>query len=210
MKIIEKNCIEFIDELSSKSPVPGGGGASALVGAIGIALGNMVANLTIGKKKYKEYEEEIKELLDEAKHLERELLEMVDEDAKCFMPLSKTYGLPSNTEEEKKYKEETMEKVLKEACEVPYRAAKTCYRAIKIHQSMVDKSSKIVISDIGVGVQCLRSCLLGSQLNVKINTMSMKDREYAEKISKEVNEITDEGIRICDEVFERVIEIMEG
>ena len=210
MKIVDKNCVEFIDVLSSKEPVPGGGGAAALVGAVGVALGNMVANLTIGKKKYKEYEELIKELLIEAKEIERDLIGMIDEDAKCFMPLSQTYGLPTSTEDERKYKAERMDVVLKEACRVPYKAALACDKAIKIHQELVNKTSRIVISDIGVGVQCLRACLLGSQLNVKINTRDMKDRAYAEEISREVNDIVDEGVKICDEVFERVIEIMEA
>ncbi|WP_414698024.1 cyclodeaminase/cyclohydrolase family protein [Peptacetobacter sp. AB845] len=209
MNIVDKSCVEFIEVLSSREPVPGGGGAAAFVGAIGVALGNMVANLTIGKKKYAEYEDEIKELLREAKEIEAELLSMVDRDAECFMPLSQTYGLPTSTEEEREYKTKRMEVVLKQACEIPYKAAKVCFRAIKIHEDIVDKSSKIVISDIGVGVQCLRACLLGSKLNVKINTKSMKDREYADKISKEVNEIVEDGIAICDQVFERVIEIME-
>ena len=209
MNIVDKSCVEFIEVLSSREPVPGGGGAAAFVGAIGVALGNMVANLTIGKKKYAEYEEEIKELLKEAKEIEAELLSMVDRDAECFMPLSQTYGLPTSTEEEREYKTKRMEVVLKQACEIPYKAAKVCFKAIKIHENIVDKSSRIVISDIGVGVQCLRAGLLGSKLNVKINTKSMKDREYADKISKEVNEIVEEGIAICDQVFERVVEIME-
>ena len=97
MNIVDKSCVEFIEVLSSREPVPGGGGAAAFVGAIGVALGNMVANLTIGKKKYAEYEEEIKELLKEAKEIEAELLSMVDRDAECFMPLSQTYGLPTST-----------------------------------------------------------------------------------------------------------------
>ena len=209
MKIVDKNCVEFIDILSSKEPVPGGGGAAALVGAVGVALGNMVSNLTIGKKKYKEYEDLIRELLVEAKEIERELIDMIDEDAKCFMPLSQTYGLPTSTEEEREYKAERMDVVLKEACKVPYKAALACDRAIKIHRELVNKTSRLVISDIGVGVQCLRACLLGSHLNVKINTRDMRDREYAEKISKEINEIVNKGIKICDEVYERVIEIME-
>ncbi|WP_300277648.1 cyclodeaminase/cyclohydrolase family protein [Peptacetobacter sp.] len=209
MKIVDKSCVEFIEVLSSKEPVPGGGGGAAFVGAIGVALGNMVANLTVGKKKYKEFEEEIKEVLIEAKKIEKELLSMVDKDAEYFMPLSRAYKLPTETEEQRAYKSQKMEIVLKQACEIPYKSAKTCFKAIKIHEKIVDKSSRLVISDIGVGIQCLRACLLGSKLNVKINTKSMKDREYADKISKEVNSIVEEGIYICDQVFDRVLEIME-
>ena len=107
MKISEKTCVEFVNLLASKSAVPGGGGAAALVGAIGMALGSMVCNLTIGKKKYAEYEDSVKEILVKAGEIEEKLLSMIDEDANNFLPLSKAYGLPTSTEEEKKIKEET-------------------------------------------------------------------------------------------------------
>ena len=113
MKISEKTCVEFVNLLASKSAVPGGGGAAALVGAIGMALGSMVCNLTIGKKKYAEYEDSVKEILVKAGEIEEKLLSMIDEDANNFLPLSKAYGLPTSTEEEKKIKEETMENALK-------------------------------------------------------------------------------------------------
>ena len=115
-KIAEKSCIGFVDVLASKAPVPGGGGAAALVGAIGMALGSMVCNLTTGKKKYAQYEEAIQEILVKAGKLQEELLSMIDKDAEGFYPLSKAYGLPTSTEEEKQYKAETMEKCLKVAC----------------------------------------------------------------------------------------------
>ena len=102
MKISEKTCVEFVNLLASKSAVPGGGGAAALVGAIGMALGSMVCNLTIGKKKYAEYEDRVKEILVKAGEIEEKLLSMIDEDANNFLPLSKAYGLPTSTEEEKK------------------------------------------------------------------------------------------------------------
>jgi len=127
MKISEKSCIEFVEVLASKSAVPGGGGAAALVGAIGMALGSMVCNLTIGKKKYAEYEESVKEILVNAGQIEKNLLNMIDQDAECFLPLSKAYGLPTSTEEEKKIKEETMENALKVACEVPISIVRVCF-----------------------------------------------------------------------------------
>ena len=104
-KIAEKSCIGFVDVLASKAPVPGGGGAAALVGAIGMALGSMVCNLTTGKKKYAQYEEDIQAILGKAKTLQDQLLEMIDKDAEGFFPLSQAYGLPANTDEEKAAKE---------------------------------------------------------------------------------------------------------
>ncbi|WP_042276952.1 cyclodeaminase/cyclohydrolase family protein [[Clostridium] dakarense] len=204
MKIAEKTCVEFVDVLASKSAVPGGGGAAALVGAIGMALGSMVCNLTIGKKKYAEYEESVKEILNKAGKIEKDLLEMIDKDAECFLPLSKAYGLPKSTEEEIKIKEETMEKALKVACEVPISIVRVCFKAIKLHEDLVDKGSKLAISDVGVGVQCLRAAILSGQLNVVININSIKDEEYVNKVKNEVDELVKEGVRICDEVYAKV------
>lgn len=204
MKISEKTCIEFVNVLASKSAVPGGGGAAALVGAIGMALGSMVCNLTMGKKKYAEYEESVNEILVKAREIEKKLLSMIDKDAENFLPLSKAYGLPNSTEEEKKIKEEIMENALKVACEVPIDIVRVCFDAIKLHEDLVDKCSKLAISDVGVGVQCLRAAILSGKLNVVININSIKDMEYVEAIRKEVNSVVEEGVKICDEVYAKV------
>lgn len=204
MRISEKTCVDFVDVLASKSAVPGGGGAAALTGAIGIALGSMVCNLTIGKKKYAEYEESVKSILEKARELEKDLINMIDEDAECFLPLSKAYGLPSSTEEEKKIKADTMESALKNACEVPIKIVKVCYEAIKLHEDLVDKGSRLAISDVGVGVQCLRAAILSGQLNVIININSIKDEEYVKSVRDEVNNLVESGVRICDEVYKKV------
>ena len=204
MKISEKSCVEFVEVLASKSAVPGGGGAAALVGAVGMALGSMVCNLTIGKKKYAEYEESVKEILVNAGEIEKNLLNMIDQDAECFLPLSKAYGLPTSTEEEKKIKAETMENALKVACEVPISIVRVCFDAIKLHENLVDKGSKLAISDVGVGVQCLRAAILSGQLNVVININSIKDQEYVNKVKTEVDTLVEEGVKICDEVYSKV------
>ena len=204
-KIAQKSCVDFIEVLASKSAVPGGGGAAALAGAIGMALGSMVCNLTTGKKKYAEYEEAIQEILSKASKLEEELLSMIDKDAEGFYPLSKAYGLPTSTEEEKKFKAETMEKCLKVACEVPMNIVRLCFDSIKLHEELVDKGSKLAISDVGCGVQCLRAAILSGQLNVIINVNSMTDREYAEKIEKECAQLVKDGVKICNEVYQKVL-----
>lgn len=204
MSISEKSCVEFVEVLASKSAVPGGGGAAALVGAIGMALGSMVCNLTIGKKKYAQYEDSVKSTLEKAGKLEKDLLSMIDQDAECFLPLSKAYGLPTNTDEEKQVKAETMEKALKVACQVPIDIVRVCYDAIKLHEDLVDKGSKLAISDVGVGVQCLRAAILSGQLNVVININSIKDQEYVEKVRNEVNKLVEDGVKICDEVYSKV------
>ena len=119
MSIADKTCSEFVEILGTKAPVPGGGGASALVGAVGTALGSMVASLTVGKKKYADVEEEMQNLRDKAVGLQKELLHLVDRDAEVFEPLSKAYGMPKETEAEKAEKARVMEAALKDACMVP-------------------------------------------------------------------------------------------
>ena len=123
--MLEKKTTEFLDVLSSKEPVPGGGGASATVGAFAGALGMMVANLTIGKKKYAGVEEEIKESLEHLRGLQKELIRLTDADAEAFEPLAKAYGLPKETPEQKAHKEAVMETALYEASLVPLEIMET-------------------------------------------------------------------------------------
>ncbi len=208
MKLVNKNCTEFVEALASKSAVPGGGGAAALVGAIGMALGSMVCNLTTGKKKYAQYEETIKDILEKAGRIEKELLEMIDDDAENFLPLSKAYGIKANTEEEKKKKEKVLEEALKQASEVPIKIVKTSYDAIKLHEELVDKGSRLAISDVGVGVQCLRAALISGQLNVIININSIKDIDYVNKVKEETEKLVVEGTKIADEVYKKVEEVL--
>ncbi|MTI66794.1 MAG: cyclodeaminase/cyclohydrolase family protein [Firmicutes bacterium] len=204
MKLAKKSCVDFTDVLSSKAAVPGGGGAAALVGGIGTALAGMVCNLTVGKKKYKEYEEDVKEILNKTKALQQRLLDMIDEDAENFLPLSKAYGMPSNTEEEKKEKEKVMQASLKKACEVPIKIVETSYEAIKLHEELVDKGSKLAISDVGVGIQCLRSALISGQLNVYINIGMIKDEKYVNEVKDKTEKLVSEGTKIADDVYKKV------
>lgn len=208
MKLVEQSCSEFTSLLSSKAAVPGGGGAAALVGGLGTALAGMVCNLTVGKKKYQQVEEEVKAILTKAEQIQKELLDMVDEDAEHFLPLSKAYGMPSNTDEEKKEKERVLEIALKQACEVPIRIVKTCYEAIKLHEELVDKGSKLAISDVGVGVQCLRAALISGQLNVMINIGMIKDEDYVQKVKAETEKFVQEGTKIADEVYQKVEKVL--
>lgn len=201
MKFYKKTCEEFIEVLASKEPVPGGGGAVALVGAVGIALGNMVGSLTIGKKKYKQYEEELLQLKQKAVKLQEEFLEMIDEDANMFMPLLHSYSLPQNTEEELKEKERIIEEALKGACIVPMKIMEKSCEAIDLHKEFLKKGSKMAISDVGVGVTCCRAALQGAGLSLFINTNMMKNREYAKQIEKRADDMLVKYSKISDELF---------
>jgi formiminotetrahydrofolate cyclodeaminase len=187
MRLTEESCKEFILKLSSSSPVPGGGGASAMVGALGAALGNMVGNLTLGKKKYENVQEDIKALLDKGDRLCKELLRLVEKDAEVFEPLSKAYGLPRNTEEERKLRDEVLEEALKSACSVPLDIMEAVAEAIGVLSELASKGTRIAISDVGAGLIFCKSALMGASLNVLINTKMMKDRKYAEELNSMVD-----------------------
>ena len=197
-------CNEFVEVLASKAPVPGGGGASALVGAIGTALGNMVGSLTVGKKKYADVEE-MWELKKKADELQKELLHLIERDAEVFEPLSKAYGMPRETEEEKAEKARVMEIVLKDACSVPMEIMEKCCEAIEIIVEFAAKGSTLAISDAGVGAAFCKAALQGASLNVYINTKSMKNREYAEELNAKCDAMLEKYTKIADEVFESVL-----
>ena len=199
-------CDEFVAVLATKAPVPGGGGASALVGALGTALGNMVGSLTVGKKKYAEVEEEIKALQAKSDQLQGELLHLIERDAEVFEPLSKAYGLPKNTEEEKAEKARIMEAALKEACSVPMEIMEKCCEAIDVIEIFAKKGSVIAISDAGVGAAFLKAALEGASLNVFINTKSMADREYAEALNAKADQMLAVYTKKAAEIFESVKE----
>ena len=204
MAFADKSCKDFTIELASKASVPGGGGASALCGALGTALGNMVGSLTVGKKKYADVEPEIKATMEKAEKVWRELLDLIQRDADVFEPLSKAYGLPKETEEEKAHKAEVMEKCLKEACSVPMDIMVKCCEAIELQKVFADKGSTLAISDAGVGVAFCKAALLGASLNVFINTKAMTDRPYAEDLNKKANEMIAKYTVMADEIFNGV------
>lgn len=203
-------CDEFVTVLASKAPVPGGGGASALVGAVGTALGNMVGSLTVGKKKYAAVEEEMQQLKAKADVLQKELLHLVERDAEVFEPLSKAYGMPKETEEEKAEKARVMEAALKEACSVPMEIMEKCCEAIDLLVEFAAKGSVLAISDAGVGAAFCKAALEGASLNVYINTKSMTDREYAESLNQKCDEMLEKYTKIAEDVFQSVLGRLKG
>ena len=204
MKFVEYSCKEFVEVLASKASVPGGGGASGLIGAVGIALGNMAGNLTVGKKKYADVEAEVIDLNERAQKLQQELLALVEEDAKVFEPLSKAYGMPKETPEQQEEKARVMEAALKEACLVPLQIMRKCCEAIEIIADYSSKVSVLSISDVGVGATTCKAALLGASLNVFINTKSMQNKTLAEEFSKEAEDMIAKYGVLADEVFAKV------
>lgn len=205
MSFVKKSCEEFVEVLATKNAVPGGGGASALVGAVGMALGNMVGSLTVGKKKYADVEADIIQLKQKSDKIQKKLLHLVERDAEVFEPLSKAYGLPKETEEQKAEKQRIMEAALREACSVPMEIMQVCCDAIKLLEEYAQKGAAIAISDAGVGVVCLKAALMGASLNVFINTNAMTDKEFAIKTEAEANQLLNAFMPRADAVYQSVL-----
>lgn len=204
--MLEQKTTDFLEVLSSAAPVPGGGGASAAVGAFASALGMMVANLTIGKKKYADVEAEIIERKERLLVLQKKLIELTDKDAEAFEPLSKAYGLPKETKEQIEEKERVMEKALYEASIVPLEIMKTVSEVMYELKALGEKGSRIAISDVGVAVLFARAALEGASLNIYINTRLMKDREQAERLNRESDHMITEVRKLQEEIYAGVLE----
>lgn len=202
----EQNMKDFITVLSSKAAVPGGGGACAYVAAAGMALGSMVANLTTGKKKYAEYQQEIEEILEKAETLSNELMSYMDKDAESFEPLSKAYGLPKDTPEQAAYKENIMEKALVDASTTPIALMEKILEALKLLDRLSVIGSRLAVSDVGAGVQLCKAALNGASLNVFINTKLMKNREQAEELNTRTDALLIEGNELADGIYDTVMD----
>jgi formiminotetrahydrofolate cyclodeaminase len=204
MDFAEKSCVDFVNALASKEPVPGGGGASAMVGAIGAALGNMVGSLTLGKERYADVEADIIRLKKDADRLQGELLGLVQRDAEGFAPLAKAYGMPAETGAQRVEKAGVMEAALREACAVPLEIMGKCGEAIKLIGEFAAKGSSLAVSDAGTGALFCKAALLGASLNVFINTAAMKDRPCAEDINRRANALLAEYEPLADAIFRSV------
>ena len=200
MDMTMESCRNFVDALASDAPAPGGGGAAALVGAVGTALGNMVGSLTLGKKKYADVQEEIIALKTKCDTLQRELLNQVEADEVGFLPLAKAYGIPKD--------DPTRETILEEAtiaaCVVPMKIMELCCEAIEAIAVFAAKGSRLAVSDAGCGAVLCKAALQAASLNVFINTKTLKNRELAEELNTQANGMLDKYCPLADEIFESV------
>ena len=201
MSLQNKTVKEFSELLAAKTSVPGGGGASALAGGLGIALGSMVGQFTLGKKKYVDVESDIQELMVKAEELQKSLLQCIDKDAEAFEPLSKAYSIPKDNPD----RDTIMEECLKDAAKVPFEILELSCAAIDLQREFADKGSKLMISDSATGAAILAGAIRGAAVNVKINTGLMKDREYAKALEKKVNTLLEEYIPKADKIYDDVM-----
>lgn len=200
MDMTTESCRKFVEVLASNAPAPGGGGAAALVGAIGTALGNMVGSLTVGKKKYAAVEEEIVALKARCDALQTELLDQVEADDKGFVPLAKAYGIPKDDPN----RNAILEDATVTACAVPMHIMELCCQALDYIAVFAEKGSRLAVSDAGCGAVCCKAALQAASLNVFINTKSLKNRQTAEELNRKANAMLDRYCRLADDIFGEV------
>jgi len=200
MKLLQSNIAEFTELLASPAPVPGGGGASALVGAIGASLADMVGELTVGKKKYADVEPQLRALMARAQDLRVRLLQCVEKDADAFEPLSRAYAIPKDDPG----RDAAMERCLRAAAEAPLEIFDLCCKAIELQREFAEKGSRLVASDAATGAALCAGALYGAAVNVKVNTKLMKDRSYAEAVNAHIDEDLDRYRVLAQEVFNEV------
>ena len=200
MDMTLQSCRTFVEVLASNEPAPGGGGAAALVGALGTALGNMVGSLTVGKKKYAQVEEEIIALKARCDALQKELLDQVEADDKGFVPLAKAYGIPKDDPN----RDRILEEATVTACAVPMHIMELCCQAIDCIAVFAAKGSRLAVSDAGCGAVCCKAALQAASLNVFINTKSLKNRDVAEEMNAKANEMLRKYCAIADSIFNEV------
>ena len=200
MDMTLESCRKFVEVLASDAPAPGGGGAAALVGAIGTALGNMVGSLTVGKKKYADVQEEIIALKARCDALQTELLDLVEADYKGFVPLAKAYGIPKDDPN----RDAILEDATITACAVPMHIMELCCQANDYIEVFAAKGSRLAVSDAGCGAVCCKAALQAASLNVFINTKSLKNRDVAEEMNRKANLMLNKYCQIADDIFNEV------
>lgn len=199
-----KNLFDFTAITASKEPVPGGGGVSALVSSLAASLAEMVTNLTTGKKKYADFEDEIQEIMKKSEKLRIDLLECINKDAEAFYPLSKAYAIPK----EEEGRDAKLEECLKLAASSPYEILMLTTKVIELDERLAIIGSKLAISDAATSAMLASGALYGAYINIVVNTRLMKDKEYANKLEEEAKQIVDEyskrALACYNEVYTRL------
>ncbi len=195
-QLTDLSCTAFAEVLASKAPVPGGGGAAALAGALGVALCSMVGNFTTGKKKYAAYEEDVQRMLAAGETLRARLLALVDADAAAFEPLSRAYAIPK----EDPTRETVLEEATRNACKAPLEMVACCGEALLLLEEMLEKGSRLLLSDVGCGALLCKAAMESAALNVFINTGTLLDRAAAAQMEQQVDAALAKYLPMADRI----------
>lgn len=206
MKLTEMQVRAFIELLASDAPAPGGGSASALAGAMGIGLAEMVANLTLGKAKYAEHQETVQEIHDKAKTLVEEMIVSVDKDTEAFDGVSAVFAMPKSTDEEKAARKAAMQTALKEATLAPFQVMELCLSSLRVVEAGLGKTNTSAASDLGVAALNLKSAVQGAWLNVLINLGGIKDTAFVSEYKQKGEAILGEALPLADKIYQAILE----
>ncbi|MFC6345930.1 cyclodeaminase/cyclohydrolase family protein [Vagococcus carniphilus] len=208
MKLVDLTVKDFVEVLGSDAPAPGGGSAAALSAAMGISLTKMVCELTIGKKKYAEYEDEIKLVFDETKELQQHLLHAIDADTEAFNVVSAVFSMPKETEEDKAARRKAMQSALEGAAESPFNMMKLMVNALEVTKKAIGKSNTNAASDLGVAALNLKAGLQGAWLNVLINLSGIKNEEFVAQHRSEGEKLLAKGSLLADEIYMETLKVV--
>ncbi len=203
---IDEPLKKYLDEAASGASTPGGGSVAALAGALGAALTSMVCNFTVGKKKYKDVEAEVAEILSEADALRGKLLELMVEDTQVYGQVSTAYGMPRDTAEQKEARTEAIQSALKAAMGAPLKAAVCCHRILKLNEPLLEKGNKNLISDVGVAVLLAESAMRSAVMNVEINLSYIKDEKLCQETREKLRPLMAEATELKTKIYEKVNE----
>ena len=210
MELMNLSCEAFLEDLAGSTPAPGGGGAAALVGAAGAALGNMVGSLTVGKKKYAAVEADILILNRRAATLRKRLEGLVQADADAFTPLAAAYKLPKETPEQQAHKAAVLETALEGACAVPLEIMSACCEGITLAAEYAEKGSVMAVSDAGCAALFCKAALQAAGLNVSINTRLMADNAHAAALNAQADAMLAEFVPQADQIYEKLTHSLRG
>ena len=210
MELMNLSCEAFLEDLAGNAPAPGGGGAAALVGAAGAALGNMVGSLTVGKKKYAAVEADILILNARAEALRKRLEGLVQADADAFAPLAAAYKLPKETPEQQAHKAAVLETALEGACAVPLEIMSACCEGIALAAEYAEKGSVMAVSDAGCAALFCKAALQAAGLNVSINTRLMADNAHAAALNAQADAMLAEFVPQADQIYEKLTHSLRG
>jgi formiminotetrahydrofolate cyclodeaminase len=199
-----RRCADFSAALASAAPVPGGGCAAALIGALGASLGEMAGGLTAGKKKYAVYAEDLRRMIRAAEELRGRFLSLMDADAEAFAPLARAYSLPKDAP----HYAETMVRVTLDACRVPYAVMEACCEAVLLLEELRGKCGAMLLSDVGCGASAIRAALESAYLNVLVNTRSLPENEEALRTEQEAARMLEEYLPRAEKLSRAVVETL--
>jgi formiminotetrahydrofolate cyclodeaminase len=202
--LTQKPVSTFLDELASSAPAPGGGSAAALGAAIGAALVSMVANLTVGKKKYADVEEDIQGILDRSETLRRKCEDLLEQDVAAYTKVSQAYKMARDTDEQKDARSAAIQEALKGATSVPMALAEACVEILKLCPESAEKGNVRAVSDVGVGALMAEAALRAAALNVWINLGSIKDEDFVQREGERLKALLEGKAQQKEEILKDV------